>query len=122
MTSVGLCSHHVWGSLPALCGVPALLLRRQDVPQRVWLSGFAASSLMCTVVVTVWFDMRWYESVIAILFGIPLAVICIQCTGETDTTPTGAVGKVRSSRRDFPSAPRPHPTPSLVQWLLRCWL
>jgi hypothetical protein len=45
-------------------------------------------------VVTLWFDMRVWESIVAILFGIPLAVICIQCTGETDTTPTGAVGKV----------------------------
>jgi hypothetical protein len=46
-------------------------------------------------VVTLWFDMKVWESIVAILFGIPLAVICIQCTGETDTTPTGAVGKVR---------------------------
>ena len=130
-----------------------------DVPKRVWLTGFVASSVMCTIVrvnphtalpvrrrgphkiislavahavlstrrcpdcctciatryrwgmscpvrglasspshaqvVTLWFDMKVWESIVAILFGIPLAVICIQCTGETDTTPTGAVGKVR---------------------------
>ena len=72
-----------------------LPLFRDDVKTSTWVVGFAASSVMCTIIVTLWFDMSWWESIIAILFGIPLAVICIQCTGETDTTPTGAVGKVR---------------------------
>ncbi len=67
---------------------------RDDVKTSTWLSGFVISSIMCTIIVTLWFDMSWWESIIAILFGIPLSVICIQCTGETDTTPTGAVGKV----------------------------
>lgn len=61
---------------------------------RVWLTGWLLSSAACVTSVTLWFDMRLWEAVIALLFGIPLAVICIQCTGETDNSPIGAVGKV----------------------------
>ena len=59
------------------------------------MTDMAISSIMCVVVVTVYFDMRWWEVIVAVCFGIPLSIICIQCTGETDTTPSGAVGKVR---------------------------
>eukprot|EP00500_Bicosoecida_sp_ms1_P002481 CAMPEP_0203807002 /NCGR_PEP_ID=MMETSP0115-20131106/820_1 /ASSEMBLY_ACC=CAM_ASM_000227 /TAXON_ID=33651 /ORGANISM="Bicosoecid sp, Strain ms1" /LENGTH=768 /DNA_ID=CAMNT_0050715669 /DNA_START=41 /DNA_END=2343 /DNA_ORIENTATION=- len=64
------------------------------VPPKVWGVGLLASSALCVTVVTLYFDMEWWDVVIAIVFGIPLSVICIQCTGETDTTPTGAVGKM----------------------------
>jgi hypothetical protein len=66
-----------------------------DIATSTWVSGFVASTVFCMVVVVMWFDMLWYEAVIAIVLGMPLAVICVQCTGETDTAPTGAVGKVR---------------------------
>ncbi len=78
-------------SCSTLCGIAAATITARPCLQRV-----DSSPLFPCVsqVVTLWFDMRVWESIVAILFGIPLAVICIQCTGETDTTPTGAVGKV----------------------------
>jgi hypothetical protein len=83
------------------------------VPVKIWASGFFLSSIMCVIIVTLWFDMRLWEAIVAILFGIPLAVICIQCSGETDTTPLGAVGKVHSPNcRMFPRC--------IVEW--RLWL
>ena len=67
---------------------------RDDIRTKHWLPGFGMSSLLCTVIVSTWFGMRWWEAVIAIAFGIPLAIICVQCNGETDNTPTGAIGKM----------------------------
>lgn len=64
------------------------------MPAKVWFTGFIVSSAACITIVTLWFDMKVWEAIIAVLLGIPLAIICVQCTGETDTTPTGAVGKV----------------------------
>lgn len=64
------------------------------VPVKIWATGLLLSSVLCVVIVTLYFDMKWWEVIIAIVFGIPLSVIAIQCTGETDTTPTGAVGKM----------------------------
>jgi OPT family oligopeptide transporter len=40
------------------------------------------------------FGMPWWQSVVAVLLSFALAVVACRVTGETDTTPIGAMGKV----------------------------
>lgn len=79
---------------------------------KVWGSGMALSSVFTVVVVTIWFGMKWWEVVVAVVFGVFLSIICIQCTGETDTTPTGAVGKM--SQLMFAGLSPHQPVPNLM--------
>ena len=38
----------------------------------------ALSSVFTVVVVTIWFGMKWWEVVFAVVFGVFLSIICIQ--------------------------------------------
>ncbi len=40
------------------------------------------------------FDMPWWQSVLAVVLSFALALVACRVTGETDTTPIGAMGKV----------------------------
>lgn len=40
------------------------------------------------------FQMPWWQSIIAVIFTFFLALVACRVTGETDTTPIGAMGKV----------------------------
>jgi putative OPT family oligopeptide transporter len=40
------------------------------------------------------FQMSWILGVIAVAMSFPIALVCCRATGETDTTPIGAMGKV----------------------------
>jgi uncharacterized oligopeptide transporter (OPT) family protein len=84
----------------------------QQVRPAIWVTGLLVSSTFCVVVVSAYFGMRWWEVIIAIVFGFPLSVICIQCTGETDATPTGAVGKM--SQLLFAAISPANPIPNLM--------
>lgn len=59
---------------------------------------FAAGQLISLIALT-WlahetFGMPWWQSSLAVFFSFFLAVVACRVTGETDTTPVGAMGKV----------------------------
>lgn len=61
-------------------------------------SWFVGGQLI-SLVVLAWmahasFDMPWWQSVLAVALSFALAVVACRVTGETDTTPIGAMGKV----------------------------
>jgi len=62
------------------------------------MSWFVIGQLI-SMVALVWlayvsFEMPWWESVLAVILSFLLAVVACRVTGETDTTPIGAMGKV----------------------------
>lgn len=62
------------------------------------MSWFAIGQLV-SLVALVWlaavsFQMPWWQSTLAVLLSFLLAVVACRVTGETDTTPVGAMGKV----------------------------
>ncbi|MFA5140229.1 MAG: OPT family oligopeptide transporter [Elusimicrobiota bacterium] len=65
-----------------------------EVPVSWFIWGTALSGLGCIVVLMVAFGTSWWMGVIAILMTFFLAVVACRVTGETDTTPIGAMGKV----------------------------
>ncbi|MBE0542745.1 MAG: OPT/YSL family transporter [Verrucomicrobia bacterium] len=62
------------------------------------MSWFAIGQLV-SLVALAWlahetFDMPWWQSVLAVVLSFALALVACRVTGETDTTPIGAMGKV----------------------------
>ena len=65
-----------------------------EVPTSWFLSGTALSGLGCVAVLYFAFGTRWWMGVIAVLMTFFLAVVACRVTGECDTTPIGAMGKI----------------------------
>jgi uncharacterized oligopeptide transporter (OPT) family protein len=62
------------------------------------MSWFVVAQLISLIALTwlarVSFDMPWWQSVLAVVLSFFLALVACRITGETDTTPIGAMGKV----------------------------
>ena len=69
-------------------------LRDVEAPQRWFLWGSGLSGLACVILGVVFFDIHWWMGVLAVLLTFFLALIASRATGETDITPTGAMGKI----------------------------
>ncbi|OGS40205.1 MAG: hypothetical protein A2506_11015 [Elusimicrobia bacterium RIFOXYD12_FULL_66_9] len=65
-----------------------------EVPTSWFLSGTALSGLGCIGVLYFAFGTSWWMGVIAVLMTFFLAVVACRVTGECDTTPIGAMGKI----------------------------
>ncbi|MEK7383987.1 MAG: OPT family oligopeptide transporter [Elusimicrobiota bacterium] len=65
-----------------------------EVPTSWFLSGTVASGLGCIAVLYFAFGTSWWMGVIAVLMTFFLAVVACRVTGECDTTPIGAMGKI----------------------------
>ncbi|MDD5657194.1 MAG: OPT/YSL family transporter [Elusimicrobia bacterium] len=90
--------------LRAFSGITAIFLPRAsrvedaiakiEVPSSWFLAGLAVSGLGCMAVLRFAFDTTWFMGFVAVAMTFLLAVVACRATGETDTTPIGAMGKI----------------------------
>jgi OPT family oligopeptide transporter len=65
-----------------------------EVPTSWFLWGTLVLSPIVVVTGAVFFQIKWYMALLCIFLSFFLAVVACRATGETDTTPSGALGKV----------------------------
>jgi OPT family oligopeptide transporter len=65
-----------------------------EVPGRWMILGMIPITIAMLAVQVVAFDISWWAGVIAVAMSFFLALVACRATGETDTTPIGAMGKV----------------------------
>ncbi|MFO1292904.1 MAG: OPT family oligopeptide transporter [Rubrivivax sp.] len=69
-------------------------LARIEVPTRWLVAGLVPIALAMLAIQIVAFGIAWWAGVIAVAMSFVLAMVACRATGETDTTPIGAMGKV----------------------------
>lgn len=69
-------------------------MKKIEVPMSWMVIGLIPISLGLIVLMHYAFQMSWWLGLISILMTYPIALVCCRATGETDTTPVGAMGKV----------------------------
>jgi len=69
-------------------------LERIEVPGSWFLAGSAFGAIGVTIIALYAFSMPIWMSLLAIVMSFFLALVACRATGETDTTPVGAMGKV----------------------------
>jgi OPT family oligopeptide transporter len=69
-------------------------LARIEVPMKWMVIGLIPISILLVIVQYVAFDIAPWAGVIAIAMSFILSLVACRATGETDTTPIGAMGKV----------------------------
>ena len=65
-----------------------------EAPQSWFVWGSVASGALCVILGAIYFHISWWMGIIAVLLTFFLALIASRATGETDITPTGAMGKI----------------------------
>jgi uncharacterized oligopeptide transporter (OPT) family protein len=65
-----------------------------EPPASWFAAGQAAGLVAVSYLAHVTFGMPYWQSVLAVLLSFALALVACRVTGETDTTPTGAMGKI----------------------------
>lgn len=60
------------------------------VPTWVWMSGIVASCALTMIILQVYFQVAWYESLLANVLGFLLSFVAIQAAGRTDVNPIGS--------------------------------
>ncbi len=65
-----------------------------EAPQSWFLWGTAVSGGLCVAIGAIYFEIPWWTGVIAVILTFFLALVASRATGETDITPTGAMGKI----------------------------
>jgi OPT family oligopeptide transporter len=69
-------------------------LAKVEVPPSWFLGGVAFSTVGLAITGTLAFDINPFFCVIAVALSFALAIVACRATGETDTTPVGAMGKI----------------------------
>jgi len=69
-------------------------LRDIEAPQKWFLWGTVASGGACIVLGMLFFHITWWMGLLAVVATFFLALVASRATGETDITPTGAMGKI----------------------------
>lgn len=69
-------------------------VKRVEVPSSWLMAGLLAGGIGVMAVAKVAFGMPYWQSVLAIFLSFFLALVACRTTGETDTSPIGAMGKV----------------------------
>ncbi len=65
-----------------------------EVPMKWFVLGMAAFSPLVAVLAWLFFGIAWWMSAICVVMSFFIAIVACRATGETDTTPTGALGKI----------------------------
>jgi OPT family oligopeptide transporter len=69
-------------------------LARIEIPTWWFLAGVATACVSCVIFGQLFFQIRWWMSVLAVAITFILSVVAARATGETDITPIGAMGKI----------------------------
>ncbi|KAJ1645107.1 OPT super, partial [Coemansia asiatica] len=64
------------------------------IPAWITWSGLAGSTLLCMGIIFALFDVPMYDTLIAVLLALPLAILGVRALGETDLNPVSGIGKV----------------------------
>ncbi|KAJ1894846.1 OPT super [Kickxella alabastrina] len=64
------------------------------IPGWITWGGLVASTLLCMAIVYALFGVPVYDTLIAVLLALPLAVLGVRALGETDLNPVSGIGKV----------------------------
>ncbi len=70
------------------------LLARIEVPTSWFLAGFGIAAVGCVVLNVLAFRIAAWLVALAVAISFSLAIVACRVTGETDTTPMGALGKI----------------------------
>jgi OPT family oligopeptide transporter len=65
-----------------------------EVPNSWFLVGTFVSGLGCVIIMQLEWGVAWYWGMVSVAFAFVLSLVAARATGETDTTPIGAMGKV----------------------------
>ena len=65
-----------------------------EVPNSWFLAGLIPITIAIVVVLAIAFHISWWAGLIAVAMSFVLSMVACRATGETDTTPIGAMGKV----------------------------
>jgi len=65
-----------------------------EVPNRWMIYGMVPLTIAMVIVQMVAFNIHWWAGIIAVAMCFFLSLVACRATGETDTTPIGAMGKV----------------------------
>lgn len=69
-------------------------LERIEVPGAWFGFGMAIFTPIVVVLGMIFFNMRWWMGLLGVAMSFFIALVASRATGETDTTPTGALGKI----------------------------
>lgn len=69
-------------------------LTRIEVPFWWMLAGMIPLTIAMVIVQIIGFNISWWAGIIAVAMSFVLSLVACRATGETDTTPIGAMGKV----------------------------
>ncbi len=69
-------------------------MKRLEMPNAWLVAGMIPISLGLMFLMMLAFEMSWWLGLVSVAMAYPIALVCCRATGETDTTPIGAMGKV----------------------------
>ncbi len=75
-------------------GAPEDPLAKTEVPATWFMMGLVLAGFACVVLQAVLFGITWWMGIIAVFATLLLSLVAARATGETDVTPTGAMGKI----------------------------
>jgi hypothetical protein len=84
------------GGVPAAGASAADLdaMKQIEVPNSWFIAGMIPITIGLVVLMMFAFKMSWWLGLTSVVMTYPIALVCCRATGETDTTPVGAMGKV----------------------------
>ena len=65
-----------------------------EVPSSWFIAGIVFSTIGLVTIGAFAFHIRWWLGIVAVMLSFILAIVACRATGETDTTPVGAMGKI----------------------------
>lgn len=71
-----------------------LEMKNLEVPMSWMVMGMIPITIGIVILAMLAFEMSWWLGLISVAMTYPIALVCCRATGETDTTPIGAMGKV----------------------------
>lgn len=70
------------------------LVAKTEVPMSWFATGMLVSGAGVVAIAAGYFEIPWYYGVLAVVLTFGLGLVAARATGETDITPTGAMGKI----------------------------
>lgn len=67
---------------------------RIEVPNSWFIAGTGVSALACIAILMTAFGTSWWMAILSIAMAFVLSLVACRVTGDTDTTPIGAMGKI----------------------------
>ncbi|KYR00052.1 hypothetical protein DLAC_03195 [Tieghemostelium lacteum] len=66
----------------------------QRVPRFWWITGLVVSSIACVAIVSPLYEIKVYETAIAIIMALLTSILAVRALGVTDLNPVSGIGKI----------------------------